>query len=155
MATNQPVLRDGTSSGRTRHGKRPGPSSSWMPDTRTAHISLIDSGVVVVRIRKGARQSMTDASENLATAVSETAGRRLPLLVDIRGAQPLAADVRQQYSGQRVIDTFSALALLVEASTLGRMMGNVYLSVARLAIPTQLFVEETQALEWLDGHGRK
>jgi hypothetical protein len=110
-----------------------------MPDTRTAHIGLADSGVVIVRIRAGARQSMTDASENLAAAVSETAGRRRPLLVDIRGAQPLAADVRKVYSGPKVADRFSALALLIEASTL-----------ARLARPTQLFVEEAPALEWLN-----
>ena len=126
-----------------------------MPDTRTAQISLTDDGVVVVRIRTGARQSMTDASENLAAAVLEATGRRRPLLVDIRGAQPLAADVRRQYSGQRVVDTFSALALLIEASTLGRTMGNVYLSLARLAIPTQLFVEEAQAFEWLNRHRRE
>ena len=110
--------------------------------------------MVVVRIHMGARQSMTDASENLATAVFEAAGRRRPLLVDIRGAQPLAADVRRQYSGQKVTDAFSALALLVEASPLGRTMGNVYLSLARLAIPTQLFTGEAQALEWLTRHTR-
>jgi hypothetical protein len=126
-----------------------------MSDTRTAQISLTDDGVVVVRIRMGARQSITDASENLTAAVLEAAGRRRPLLVDIRGAQPLAADVRRQYSGQRVVDTFSALALLIEASTLGRTMGNVYLSLARLAIPTHLFVEEAQALEWLNRRSRE
>lgn len=126
-----------------------------MSDTRTAQISLTDDGVVVVRIRMGARQSMTDASENLAAAVLEAAGRRRPLLVDIRGAQPLAADVRRQYSGQRVVDTFSALALLIEASTLGRTMGNVYFSLARLAIPTHLFVEEARALDWLNRRSRE
>lgn len=125
-----------------------------MPDTKTAHISLSDRGLVLVRIRRGARQSLTDAGENLATAVAETAGWRRPLLVDIRGAQPLAADVRRQYSGQTVVNAFSALALLVEAGGLGLMMGNVYLSVARLAIPTRLFTEEAQALEWLNGFVR-
>jgi hypothetical protein len=82
-----------------------------MPETTTAHISLSDRGLVLVRIRSGARQSMTDAGENLAFAVAETAGRRRPLLVDIRVAQPLAADVRRQYSGRTVVDAFLALAL--------------------------------------------
>ena len=50
-------------------------------------------------------------------------------------------------------DNFSALALVIEASPLGRMMGNVYFSVARLAIPTHLFVDEAPALEWLKKHG--
>jgi hypothetical protein len=40
-----------------------------VPDTRTARIELSDAGIVVVRIRNGARQSVSDASENVATAI--------------------------------------------------------------------------------------
>jgi hypothetical protein len=123
-----------------------------MPETRTANIVLAESGVVIVRIHHGARQSMTDASENLTMAVRVGTGMRRPILVDIRGAQPLAADVRRLYSGQNVADAFTALALLIEGSPLGRMMGNVYLSVARLPMPMQMFVEEKKAFEWLARH---
>ena len=123
-----------------------------MPETRTAQIELAASGVVVVRIKNGARQSMTDAGDNLMTAIGVAAGKRRPILVDIRGAQPLAADVRRLYSGQNVADAFIALALLIEGSPLGRMMGNVYFSVARLPMPMQMFVQETKALDWLERH---
>jgi hypothetical protein len=120
-----------------------------MPDTRTAEITLSENGIVIVRIRAGARQSIADAQENLGTAIAQTGGRRCPVLIDIRFALPLAADVRTQYSGARVADAFSALAMVVEVSPLGRMMGNVYLSVACLAISTRLFHDERLALEWL------
>jgi hypothetical protein len=120
-----------------------------MPETRTAWIELADNGVIIVRVRNGARQSMTDASENLSTAIAIAAGRRRPILVDIRTAQPLAADVRRLYSGDNVAQAFTALALLIEGSPLGRMMGNVYFSVARLPMPMQMFVEESKAIEWL------
>lgn len=123
-----------------------------MLDTTTARIGLSESGLVIVRIRTGAFQTLADAHENLAAAVAATLGRRRPLLIDIRGAQPLEADVRHHYSGQALVDGFSALALLVEASPLGRMMGNVYLRIARPGIPTQLFADEADALEWLRGH---
>ena len=121
-----------------------------MIDTRTARIGLNQSGLVVVRIRNGAHQTLADARENLASAVSATADQRRPLLIDIRGARPLDADVRHHYSGQTLVDSFSALAMLVEASPLGRMMGNVYLRIARPGIPTQLFGEEARAIEWLN-----
>ena len=120
-----------------------------MPETRTARINLDGDGLLVVRINTGAHQSLADAKENLAAAVSETGGRQRPLLIDIRAAKPLDADARHHYSGQTLVDSFSALALLVEASPFGRMMGNVYLRVARPGIPTQLFAEEAQALKWL------
>ena len=123
-----------------------------MPVTTTARINLNAQGLLIVRVNDGAEQTLDDAKENLAAAVSETGGKRRPLLIDIRTAKPLDADARHHYSGQTLVDRFSALALLVEASPFGRMMGNVYLRVARPGIPTRLFSDETQATQWLNGH---
>lgn len=123
-----------------------------MPETRTARIQLNEKGVLTVRINDGAQQSLADAKENLALAVSETRGTRRPLLIDIRRARPLDADARHHYSGQTLVEAFSALALLVEASPFGRMFGNVYLRIAKPGIPTRLFSDETEAAEWLNGH---
>ena len=123
-----------------------------VPDTRTARIELSDAGVVIVRIRNGARQSVSDASENVSTAIATRGGQRCPILVDIRQGAPLAADVRRMYSGRNIADAFTALALLIDTSPLGRTMGNVYFSVARLPMPMKMFAEESKALEWLDGH---
>lgn len=123
-----------------------------MPETKTARIDLNGEGLLIVRINDGAHQSLEDARENLAAAVAETRGTRRPLLIDIRRAQPLDADARHHYSGQTLIERFSALALLIDSSPFGRMMGNVYLRIARPGIPTQLFADETQAVEWLNGH---
>ena len=123
-----------------------------MPETRTARIDLNDDGLLIVRINDGALQSLADAKENLALAVSETRGQRRPLLIDIRTAQPLEADARHHYSGQTLVEQFSALALLVEGSPFGRMLGNVYLRVARPGIPTQLFSNDALAVAWLKGH---
>src|SRR5437868_12676271 len=100
-----------------------------MPETSTARIALNDRGLVIVRINDGAFQSLEAAKENLAVAVSETHGVRRPVLIDIRSAKPLDADARHHYSGETLADRFSALALLIEASPLGRMMGNVYLRI--------------------------
>ena len=43
------------------------------------------------------------------------------------------------------------MALLIEASPFGRIMGNVYLRIARPGIPSRLFSEEADAAEWLSG----
>jgi hypothetical protein len=120
-----------------------------MPETKTAQIALNGQGLLIVRVNDGAHQSLSDAKENLALAVSETRGVRRPLLIDIRRAQPLEADARHHYSGQTLVEGFSALALLIESSPFWRMMGNVYLRIARPGIPTQLFSDEARALEWL------
>jgi hypothetical protein len=123
-----------------------------MTETKTARIELSDEGLVIVRIKDGAYQSLADAEENLAVTVSATAGKRRPLLVDIRHARPLEAEVRHYYSGQTLVDRFSAMALLVDDATFGWMMGNVYLEVAKPGIPTQLYSDEAEATKWLNGH---
>lgn len=123
-----------------------------MRETATTRITLGNDGLLIVRIRKGARQRPADARENLAAALSERNGRRHPLLVDIIGSPPLDAETRHLYSGQSLVDGFTALALLVEATPLGHMMGNVYFRVARPGIPAQLFINEARAIEWLKGH---
>jgi hypothetical protein len=122
-----------------------------MTDTATARIAL-ENGILLVRIRDAATQRPADARENLRVALHETRGTRRPMLVDISRCPPLDAETRHVYSGQPLLDGFTALALLIEASPLGRMIGNVYLKVARPGIPTQLFTSEPSALEWLRGH---
>lgn len=123
-----------------------------MIETRTAVIHLAEFGVVIVRIKKDASQSLADARQNLAAAVSETSGERRPLLIDIRTAKPLEDDARRYYSGPLVVDHFTALGLLVDAGPFGRMMGNLYFRVAKLAIATQLFASEADAIAWLLPH---
>jgi hypothetical protein len=123
-----------------------------MRETKTGHVALRDDGVLIVRIQAGAHQSVANAEENLGAALAEREGRRRPLLIDIRGAKPLEAEVRHYYSGQVLIDGFTALGLLVDASPLGTMMGNVYFRVARPGIPTRLFTSEDRAHDWLRGH---
>ncbi len=123
--------------------------SHAMRETETALVDLGDNGILTVRIRSGANQSLAHAEQNLAAALLERAGQRRPLLIDIREAPPLDAEVRHYYSGQVLVDGFTALALLVDASPLGRMMGNIYFRVARPGIPTRLFTEPAPAQEWL------
>ena len=120
-----------------------------MRETKTAVIELEPAGILVVRIRDGARQLLPDAEQNLGAALIERGGKRRPLLIDIREALPLDAEVRHYYSGQVLVSGFTALALLVDASPLGKMMGNVYFRVARPGIPTRLFTDGSEARQWL------
>src|SRR5689334_25423105 len=122
-----------------------------MIDTRTAHIHLTPYGVVLVRIKKDAAQSLDDAAQNLAAAVQVTDQQRRPLLIDIRTAIPLDDDVRRYYSGRTVVDHFTALGLLVDGGPFGRLMGNLYFRVAQLEIATQIFATEGDAVAWLLG----
>jgi hypothetical protein len=123
-----------------------------MRETATARITLDPDGVLIVRIRDNAQQLAKDALENLEAAMAETQGRRRPLLVDITRARPLDAEARHLYSGRTLVAGFKALALVVEGSPLGLMMGNVYFRVASPGIPARLFTDFARAHAWLKGH---
>ena len=88
-----------------------------MRETRTGRIALGDDGVLTVRIDPTLKQTIDDAKENLSAALALRDGKRRPLLIDIRGGQPLEADVRHYYSGQVLVDGFTALGLLVDAGS--------------------------------------
>ena len=118
--------------------------------TQTATIDVTD-GIVVVRVAEHVVQTIAQASENLDAAISLSGPRKRPLLVDLRKAQPLSPAVRHHYSGQVLVDSFSAMALLVDGSPLRSMMGNVYLRIARPGIPSRLFTDESTTVAWLKG----
>jgi hypothetical protein len=119
-----------------------------MRETRTAAVAM-DEGLLVVRIRPGIRQTLEDARANIDACVEISGADRPGLLLDITQALSLDPEVRHFYTGSVVTEVCSALALLVEISPLGRIMGNVYLRVARHDIPTQVFDDEPKARVWL------
>lgn len=115
--------------------------------TRTARIEVLEDRIVVARIGDGV-QTVDDARENFEACARLAAPDRKPLLSDIRMAKPLMPEVRRVYMGESLI-AFAAMAMLVRGTPLGRTMGNVYLKIARPAIPTKLFAQEAKALAWL------
>ena len=123
-----------------------------MRETKTGRVALGADGVITVSIQPSVKQTLDNARENLAAALATRDGQRRPLLIDVRGGQPLDAEVRHYYSGQVLVDGFTALGLLVDASPLGLMMGNVYFRVARPGIPTRLFTSADDANRWLREH---
>lgn len=121
----------------------------FVRSTRTARVERTSEGVIVVRIAAGAQQSVADAAENIAASAMASHGKKAPLLVDIRQAAPLSAETRHYYTGKQLTDHFSALALLVPLGAFGKMMGNLYLRVAKPGIPARLFSSEDEAQGWL------
>lgn len=117
-------------------------------ETRTARIEGTEDGIVVARIGADV-QTLDDAKENLTACARLAEPDRRPLLVDMSRARPLSPEVRHHYTGETLHASFRALGLLVRATPLGQMMGNVYLRIARPGIPTHIFTDEAKAVAWL------
>jgi hypothetical protein len=116
--------------------------------TRTAQVETTPDGIVITRILPDIEQRVSDAVENIAVSAEACGGRRAPIIVDLRRARTLDAETRHYYSGKKLTESFTAIALLVPAGAFGRMLGNLYLRVASPGVPAKLFDSETAALEW-------
>src|SRR5262249_18264810 len=108
-------------------------------------ISLVDGGIVQVGIRPDIQQTKEDAYENVRVACELVS--RPWVLVDLRQAQLLEADVRVIYKDG--CKDFSGVAFVVANHPLGRMMGNIYLRLARPGVPARIFASIPDALQWL------
>ena len=122
------------------------------PHPATARVELRPDGVVVARVHPAVPQTVENARANLAEAVRVSTEVRRPILVDITGCEPLSPEVRREYTGELLIRSFTSIAMLVEATVFGRMIGNIYLQTAGLGLPARLFNREDQALAWLRQH---
>jgi hypothetical protein len=125
---------------------------SGLRHTRTAQVETTPDGIVITRILPDVDQQVSDAVENIAASAEACGGRRAPIVVDLRRARTLDAETRHYYSGKKLTDSFTAIALLVPAGAFGRMLGNLYLRVASPGIPARLFDSEEAALAWSSRH---
>lgn len=115
-------------------------------------IERTELGIVVTRIRKDIRQELRDAVENVAASYESFGGGKGPLLVDLREALTLDAETRHYYTSRQLTDYFTAMGIIVPIGAFGATMGNLYLNVAKPAIPSKLFRQESDALAWLARH---
>ncbi len=114
-------------------------------ETNSAEIFFPSEGYIRVNIKPSVKQNLRDAEENMNATCRES---KTPLLLDLRGAQPVDPEVRRFYSGQVLVDHFSSLAILIDLSPVTRMMANVYVKVTRPPIPTKIFTDEKSAIDW-------
>lgn len=114
--------------------------------TRTCAIWL--DGIVRARFHDRADVGADDARENLALTKRVTNGRRLPVLVDLRGVRSQSAEARRLFAGPAASAVSLAVGLVVE-SPLSRVVGNFYLGFNRPETPTRLFTSIADAEAWL------
>jgi hypothetical protein len=117
--------------------------------TRSSIYRLREDGIIVQIALEGVAQTINDANENIAAFNELAAGRMHPLLVDTRVMHSLGPGVRELYQGPEAMRFTSAIAVLTNTSGVGRVVGNLFISLGAPKAPTRLFKEESEAIAWL------
>lgn len=79
-----------------------------------------------------------------------TNGKALPVLVDIRCQEGKNANkqTRDYLASPEVANITKAAAVLI-GNPITKMIGNIFIKFNKPSFPTQLFTDETKALNWL------
>lgn len=114
----------------------------------TVVLSRRSDGIVVLRVRDGARQTVAHARQNVATLDRLTGGEPRPCLLDMRAPNTTERGVREFYASKEGSRPVLAMAVLMPPSVM-RMLGNLFLAFTAPLHPTRLFGAEDEALAWL------
>jgi hypothetical protein len=71
-------------------------------DTATALYEIRSDGIIVQRVKPGAKQELKDAQDNMNLFLRLADNQKACLLVDLRESGPTGAGVREFYSQQSV-----------------------------------------------------
>jgi len=112
----------------------------------------IEEGILRFVAAQGTEQSRQDAEESMRVFAQLAAGKRRPAVMVIVGVKGLSRDARAIYAGPESVKTFSAAAIVVSGSTVGRTLVNFILAVSKPAYPTRMFEAVDEALSWARAH---
>lgn len=118
--------------------------------TRTSLVRVEPAGIVRVTILPGAEETQADAQATMQAATTLLAGRRLPILVDMRHMKVQERAARQQYASPKVVEMTQAVGLLVN-SRVSQLIANFFITLTTAVVPTKLFTDEAEAITWLKG----
>jgi hypothetical protein len=115
--------------------------------TATCTFSRDERGFIHAVMRQGCEMALSDARENVA-AIYGLGGKRMPVLVDMRGVRSQTREARQYFEGPEAEQATLAVALLI-GSPVSRMLANFFVRLSTQRIPTRLFTDEDEAIRWL------
>jgi hypothetical protein len=133
------------------------------PNLEEVEVGEINTGTVAFRLRDDGilqgialparTQNLEDARVNLEACRRLTGEARVPLLLDIRDTGTLTREARELYAGETGAREICALAFVGD-SAFTRVVGNLFIRLAKTRYPVRLFTDERQASKWLRRYAR-
>lgn len=108
---------------------------------------LYDGKYIVIFWKEGVDIEKEDAHQAMDQGESLAQDGVKPTFVELSLIRSMPNEAREVFQ-TRNVNTSSALALVV-ASTLSRVIGNIFISMNDSGIPVKLFNSQNLAMEWL------
>lgn len=121
---------------------------------RVARVWVAEDGICRIIHEPGAEVTLADAQETMAAYERVRGGKRLPLFVDTKTMKSFSRDARHYYASEQAAAVASAVAIIV-GTPVSKVLGNFYLGLSNPHLPSRLFADENEALDWLKGFLRE
>jgi hypothetical protein len=129
---------------------KPNAADHQVITTRTLTLSMREDGILYGVALPDSQQTLEDAQKNLQVALSLADGRRVPFLLDIRSTGTLSREARMYYAGEEGAQAVKGLAMVAD-SAFTRVVGNLFIRLAKANFPVRLFTSPDEATAWLRG----
>lgn len=110
-----------------------------------------EDGIARTKVKPNSEISLNHAIENSNAVNSLFTEKKFPILIDARGIRSMTRDAREFFS-TRGRDTKTCAFGIIIKSPISRTVGNFFLGLNKPAVPTRLFDNEENAVEWLKHH---
>jgi hypothetical protein len=117
--------------------------------TRTARISFISEEILRVDVLQDSEIEEADARENYLACKTLSTGKKMAILIDSRVRTTATKEARSLSSGAEVSEFVLARAILTDSVSV-KLLGNFYIKFHKPLSPTQLFLDEKKAIQWLE-----
>lgn len=117
---------------------------------KSGTISLSGS-LYTYTVMEGAEITYEDAIEITAIGTEITKGKHVGAIVDIKSTFTITKEAREYFALHANQKQFIAIAVL-SSNLASRLIVNFYVKINRPQIPTKLFAQKEQAMQWLKGH---
>lgn len=108
----------------------------------------LDDGIVYIEHAPYVTITLEIAKTNVAARLNICEGKTYPVFADVRKAKNMSKETREYLSKDDGIRGISAGAFLV-STRIEAWIVNAWLSINPLTVPTKLFTEKANAIEWL------
>ncbi len=116
--------------------------------TATGFTWLDSSGIIIAVANEQELHTLKDAEENTRINIQLAQGIRRPFLINMTKLKSMSREARAFYAGPEPAKALLAVAILT-TSNIGNLVANFFLRLTRPSVPTRLFTDADEAMEWL------
>lgn len=117
-------------------------------ETSSGFTWLGENGIIMAIASNHQLHTLEHAIENTKMIAAIAGNVRRPFLIDMTKVKSMSKEAREYYAGPEPQKSITAVAIVTKSSV-GKAVANFFLLLTKPAIPTRLFTQIDEAVEWL------